>query len=108
MGLKEGPNALVDRGISRVIIETDSSQAANLLQGYPENTHPLLGFILECKRLHSKVWSSFVNCVPRNYNVCAHILAKLGHSVCLQLRGTVWYNEIPTSVSGDLINEMYM
>ena len=94
MAIKEGLQALVDRQLCRVIIETDLSQSINLLHGYPEESHPHLRSILECKRLHTRVWSSPINYISRSCNVCAHTLARLGRNFCNQ-PGTFWFDVIP-------------
>lgn len=66
----------MDKNICRVIIESNSSQAVNLIHGYPDEAYPHLRIILDCKRLHTLLWSSSITYVSRNANVCAHNLAK--------------------------------
>lgn len=70
------------KGVLRVIIESNSSEAVNLINGFPDASHPVLSVILECKRLHKTMWSSSINYVPRNYNNTTDCIAKLGQFVC--------------------------
>ncbi|KAM7526225.1 hypothetical protein LguiA_016127 [Lonicera macranthoides] len=85
MGVKVGLEKIVARGHLQVIIETDSSEAVNLVDGFPGENHPLLHLVMECKSLHKKVWSYSINHVSLVYNLlCAHKLAGIGHDVSSQ------------------------
>lgn len=64
--LQRGLRTLVDKNLSRMIVESDSSHVINLIHGFPYETHPHLHLILECKRLHTLLWSSSIIYVPRN------------------------------------------
>ena len=97
MGLREGLQALKDRGILRALVETDSSLAVNLVLGYPDESHPLLDLILECKCIHKNIWSASIMYISRNYNYSAHILASLGHHQARQ-EGTSWFVSPPAQV----------
>ena len=79
LGLKEGLGILNDKGLLRVIIESDSSQAINLVHGFSKSDHPLLSIVLDCKRVHKLLWSCSIDHVSRNYNQCAHAMALLAH-----------------------------
>lgn len=80
MAMKAGLQALVEKQCSRIIIETDSSQTANLMNGHPDFDHTCLDLILVCKDLNAKICNANVNYVPRVYNACADCRAKLGYA----------------------------
>lgn len=52
MALKEGLSAIHNQNVLRVVIESDSSQAMNLVLDFPDKYHPMLYFILECQCPH--------------------------------------------------------
>lgn len=85
------------QGLMRVIVESDSSDAVNLVNGYLDQSHPLLHLILECKTLHKSMRSNSITYVLINYNASADSLAKLGHLVCNNI-GCVWFDEAPMHV----------
>lgn len=67
-------------GYLRALVATGSAQAVNLVQGFPEDTHPFLEDLIECKRLHRRIWSCSILDIPRCCNMCADCIAKLGYS----------------------------
>lgn len=79
--IKEGLLAVQRIGLLMVILKSNSSEAVNMLNGYPNEDYPLLTLILECKPLHGYIWSSSITYVPCNYNYNAGFLAKLAHNV---------------------------
>lgn len=93
--------------ISRILIETDSSQVVNLIHGHPEESHPYLSFILECKRLHTKLWNSPILYAPRNCNGCAHRLAYMGRSK-IPSTNVVWFDVVPDRLIEAVNNDMYI
>lgn len=72
-----------------------------LINGFSKKDHPLLQLILECNRLHKRVWNSFVIYVLRSYNLSADCMAKFVHSVCFKL-GTVLLDFLPPFVLEEL------
>ena len=107
MAIRTDLHVLLDKRISRVLIETDSSQAVNLFHGHPEDTHPLLLTILDYKRIHTQLWSSPILYTPRTCNTCAHLLASLGrHS--LVAGNIVWFPVIPAPLQGAVQSDMYI
>ena len=97
LALKEGLVAVLNNRCLCVIIESDSSIAVQLINGYPEENHPFMHIILECKSLFRRIWSCSITYVPRNYNNSADCIAKLGHTIC-SLGESVWFNEPPSSL----------
>ena len=104
MAIKVGLQALKERGLIRVMVETDSSQAVNYIHNYPDECHPLLNLILDCKRLHTSLWSCSISHVSRIYNCTAHDLASLGHTVC-NLEGFVWFDRPPENIVTTFLND---
>ena len=96
MALQVGMQALLHHNLARVIIETDSSQAINLIHGHPEDDHPCLSEIERCKSSHSTLWSSPLMYIPRVCNKSAHSMARLGLN-CVH-PPFVWFDVIHTSV----------
>ena len=97
MGLKVRLQALMDKGCNRVLVETDSSQATQLINGYPDVDHPHLQLILHCKVLPANNWLCTINYIPRNANACADVLAKLGHTT---IRSDVVWLDVTWGVFG--------
>lgn len=50
--LKHGLNMILERDHLCIVVESDSSQAINLIHDNVDASHPLLELILSCKRLH--------------------------------------------------------
>ena len=71
--LRIGLQALVDKGCNRVLVETDSSQALHLINGYPDVDHPHLKFILECEDIITRSWLCTVTYISRNANKCDYM-----------------------------------
>ena len=85
LALKEGLQGLLHHQCLRVIVESDSSEVVQLVNGLPDEDHPLLQLILDCKRFHSKFLNCTITYVSRTYNYSADCLAKFGHTLCTQL-----------------------
>ena len=64
MSLKEGLLALLQCRHLHIIVESDSSEAVNLINGFPDEEHSLLSVVLECKSIHSLLRSSSITYVP--------------------------------------------
>lgn len=97
MAIKVGFQVLQRHGCMRVVVESDSSDAVQLINGFPDEIHPHLQLVLECKRLHRCIWSSSIIFIPRNYNSSAYCISKLGHYVYNNVY-TVWFDTMPTSI----------
>ena len=97
MALKEGLQGLVNHHCLRIIVESDSSEVVQLVNGFPDYDHPWLQLILECKRLHSLLLNCAITYVPRTYNYSADCLAKYGHNLCTHLE-TFWFSDPPSVV----------
>lgn len=91
LAIKEGLIAAFQKRHLRVIVESDSPEGVNLINGFPVVEHPLLSVILECKRLHKRLRSSSITFVPRTYNYAADCIAKLRHVVYNKFE-TVWFD----------------
>lgn len=86
LAIKEGLMVVHRKGILRVIIESDSSEVVNLINGFPDASHPLLLVIFDYKCIHKQMWSSFITYISRSYNSSEDCIAKLGHVVCTSFR----------------------
>lgn len=64
LALKEGLLALHQRNCMRVVVESDASEVVQLINGYPDQDHPYLQLVLECKRLHRRLWACSITYVP--------------------------------------------
>ena len=82
--------------MSRVIIETDSSQAINLIQGHPDDAHPCLPEIMCCKSSHSTLWRSPLLYISRVCNQSAHYMARLG--LDQEQSSFVWFDVLPAAM----------
>lgn len=76
--LQVGMQMLSERGLSRVMIETDLSQLLHLFHGHVNDDHPYYPDLLTCKNLHTKLWSSPVIYTSRVCNIPADHMARLG------------------------------
>ena len=101
MALKEGLQGLLNHQCLRVIVESDSSEVVQLVNGFSDDEHLLLQLILDCKRIHSMLLNCPITYVPRTYNFNADCLAKFGHTLCTHL-GTFWFFDPPFVVLEDL------
>ena len=89
-GLLEGLKLVWQMGFRKVIVESDSNSAVELLSKGAPSCHPLLSIIQACKRIIEKDWSCYVQHVYRESNKVADRLAFLGHS--LELGCTSFYS----------------
>ena len=104
IALKMGIQALIIRGGSRIIIETDSSNTVNLIQGEVEGDHPWFNLISECKTLLAKISFVLVCYIPRVCNGCAHTLAQEGYNTHSR-NEAFWVDVIPPSVRTVLLED---
>ena len=96
--LQVGLQALLDRNLTRVIIESDSSHAINLIHGHPDDDHPCLPEILSCKSSQCTLWSSPLMYISRVCNKSTHCMAWLG---LLHVQPSlVWFDVIPAFLHG--------
>lgn len=102
--IKEGLLTMHRHGLLKVIIESDSSEAVQLVNGYLNSHYTHFALSLECKNLHKRVWRSSMSFVPRSYNTAADSIAKLGHTFCNTV-GTVWLVNPPPSVWMEVCND---
>ena len=98
--------ALVEKGNGRIIIETDSSNAANILNGFVEDEHPRSACILRCKDMLANIPFSLVTYVPRCSNSCADFVAKLGYQSTSY--DVIWLDVTPPGVTEVLLNDIYI
>lgn len=103
LAIKKRIQALLAKGSHQVIVETDSSQTINLIHSYPQEDHPFLLIIKECKALLTNVWQSNASYVPRNFNKCTDVLANLGY---VDQEELVWFDVIPPAVLQVLSDEI--
>lgn len=61
---------------SKIKIETDSSQAVNLLSSYSNSFHSLDSLIINCRYILSKLSNYKIRKIARQQNACADALAK--------------------------------
>ena len=90
-----------------MIIELDSSEVVQLINGFSEQDHPFLQLILKCKKLHRRLWTCSITYVPQNYNNSAYCIVKLGHIACSH-QGTVWFVNPPSSVLEEVMKDRIM
>lgn len=78
--------------ISKIVVETDSSQAVDLVLHITSDFHPLGTIIEKCRFLLSKFKDYMIFKVGRHQNRCVDILAKEGRKKKLPL---IIYDEAP-------------
>ncbi|KAK0586532.1 hypothetical protein LWI29_008529 [Acer saccharum] len=98
-GILEGLNLVWQRGFRRVIVESDSKIAVDLLNNPAPTLHPLLSIIQACQSFFEYDWSCFILYVFRESNRVADRLASLGHSLDL---GSTIFNSPPPLVADSL------
>ncbi|KAK2662858.1 hypothetical protein Ddye_001432 [Dipteronia dyeriana] len=80
-GILEGLKIIWKAGFKKVIIESDSQAAVDLLSNNSSMNHPLFSIIQACKALINNEWSCNIQHVYRESNRVVDCLAKLGHSL---------------------------
>ncbi|GKV53729.1 hypothetical protein SLEP1_g60246, partial [Rubroshorea leprosula] len=78
--IRDGLDIAVSRGISKLILETDSKVAEILLKSADHNFHSLGVLIHDCRRLMQGVPDFQIHHIYREANAAADFLAKLGVS----------------------------
>ena len=98
-GILEGLNLVWKAGYKKVIVESDSQTAVDLLTSDNYSLHPLFGIIHACISLIKKDWCCVIQFVYRECNKVADCLASLGHSMVL---GTTVLTNPPPQISESL------
>ena len=71
IALKFGIQAIITKGESRILIETDSSIAVNLIHNVVDADHPRAELINECKNMLAKVMFVVVSFIPWSCSSCS-------------------------------------
>ena len=106
LALKMGLQSLRLKEEGRVIIETDSSNLANLIYDMLAEDHPWARLLKDCRSLLANIMLSTVCFVPRTCNSCAHLLAQSGYNQ--DRNACFWVDVIPNDVTNVLFNDMIM
>ncbi|KAK0580349.1 hypothetical protein LWI29_000920 [Acer saccharum] len=98
-GALEGLKLAWMAGYKKVVLETDSQNAVNLLTNYRSVNHPLYSIIQACVELIKGDWSCHVLHIYRECNKVADGLASHGHSLN---PGLSLFDEPPSLIVGVL------
>ncbi|KAL5772198.1 hypothetical protein ACOSQ2_012122 [Xanthoceras sorbifolium] len=94
-GLLEGLRYAWTAGIKDLIVESDSLEVVNLVNGVLSPNHPYFNIAQECILLLAADWKCSINHVYREANRLADGLAVLGHDLVL---GTHFLDSMPTQI----------
>ncbi|GLT60527.1 hypothetical protein SLA2020_412140 [Shorea laevis] len=101
--IRDGLKLAIDRNISHLIVESNSSTAIFLLSEDPSEFHPLSTLIFDCRDMLHQISHVKVVHMVWEANMAANAMAKVGHNI---LENFVIFDYIPYSIKYACIAEI--
>lgn len=102
-GIRQGIFQALQLGIKKLVVESDSKEAAQALAIDAPINSPGPALLLDCRGLLQKFEEFQVQFSPRSTNLAADYLAKLGHKLD---HGVTIHNTAPDGILSILSDEM--